>query len=486
MEITILIIYILVCSVLFVYSAVEFTLLINYLIRKPKRYKTEWKEWPQVTIQLPVYNEAYVIERLIDRIAEINYPKDKLEIQVLDDSNDDTCEKAMERVAHYREMGIDIHYIKREDRAGFKAGALDYGLQTARGEFVAIFDADFLPDPNFLIDALPYFSEENIGVVQSRWTYINEDYSLLTRVQTVMLNTHFSVEQAGRNRSGAYINFNGTAGVWRRKCIDDAGGWMADTLTEDLDLSFRAQMKGWEFTYAIEIESPSELPITYPGYKTQQFRWSKGAAECARKNIPGLWRSKTASFWAKLVGSFHLLNSSVFLVIFAFILLSFPVCYSLQQLPEDTIFLMLMKGFVLSNVLLLSVFVGGNFFDTKKSWQSMLIFPLVFLGFLIVNMGVSLYMSLGVIEGYLGKKSEFVRTPKFNVVGKKTDSVAKYTRVRITPLFIMESLIVVYGIFQWCYAFSVGDVFAMAFATMFVLGFGYNVGATIYYSTRSE
>lgn len=486
MEITILIIYLLVCSVLFVYSTVEFSLLINYLFRKPKRSKKEWEEWPIVTIQLPVYNEAYVIERLIDRIAEINYPCDKLEIQVLDDSTDDTSEKAKERVQHYREKGLDIHYIRRDDRAGFKAGALDYGLRTARGEFIAIFDADFLPDPNFLMDTLPYFSEANIGVVQSRWTYINEDYSLLTRVQTVMLNTHFSVEQEGRNSSGAYINFNGTAGVWRRECINDAGGWMADTLTEDLDLSFRAQMKGWKFTYAIEIESPSELPITFPGYKTQQFRWAKGAAECARKIIPNLWRSKTTSLWAKWVGSFHLLNSSVFLVVLSFILLSFPVCYSLQQLPEDTIFRWLMKGFVVSNILLLAVFVGGNFIDTKRSWFSILTFPFVFIGFLIVNMGVSLYMSLGVVEGYLGKKSEFIRTPKFNVVGKNTDSVAKYTRVRITPLFIMESLIFVYGIFQWCYAYSVGDVFAMVFASMFTVGFGYTVAATLYYSTRTE
>lgn len=486
MEITILIIYLLVCSVLFVYSTVEFSLLINYLTRKPKRAKKHWEEWPVVTIQLPVYNEAYVIERLIDRIAEINYPLDKLEIQVLDDSSDDTCEKAKERVKHYQAEGLDIQYIRRYDRKGFKAGALDFGLGTARGEFIAIFDADFLPDPNFLMATLPYFSEANIGVVQSRWTYINEDYSMLTRVQTVMLNTHFSVEQEGRNSSGAYINFNGTAGVWRRKCIDDAGGWMADTLTEDLDLSFRAQMKGWKFTYAIEIESPSELPITFPGYKTQQFRWAKGAAECARKIIPGLWRSKTTSFWAKWAGSFHLLNSSVFLVVFAFILLSFPVSYSLQQLPKDTIFPWLMKGFVVSNIFLLAVFVGGNFINSKKSVLSFLMFPFVFVGFLIVNMGVSLYMTLGVIEGYLGKKSEFVRTPKFNVVGKKTDSVAKYTRVRITPLFIMESLIVVYGIFQWCYAYSVGDLFAIVFATMFSIGFGYNIAATLYYSTRTE
>ncbi len=485
METAILIIYFLICLVLLVYSTVEFSLLLNYLFRKPKHSKKEWKEWPMVTIQLPVYNEAFVIERLIDQVALMDYPKEKLEIQVLDDSNDDTCEKARAKVEQYQAEGFDIHYITREDRKGFKAGALDYGLQSAEGEFIAIFDADFLPSVDFLKKSMPYFSDEKIGVVQSRWAYINKNFSFLTRIQTIMLNTHFSVEQAGRNRSGAYINFNGTAGIWRRTCIDDAGGWHADTLTEDLDLSFRAQMRGWKFMYAMEIESPSELPITFPGYKTQQFRWAKGAAECAKKNIPGLWRSKQSPFWAKWVGSFHLLNSSVFLVVLSFILLSFPVTYSLQRVPEGSWVFPVLQSFVVSNILLLMVFIGGNMGQAKKKWLAALTFPFVFFGFLIVNMGVSLYMSLGVIEGYLGKKSEFVRTPKFNVVGKRKDNLGKYTRVKITPLFAMECLLLAYGVFQWCYAFSVRDVFAVTFASMFIVGFGYNVGATLYYSRRN-
>lgn len=486
MEVVVLTVYITICLVLLVYSMVEFSLLLNYLFRKQKHGKKTWEELPHVTIQLPVYNEAYVIERLIDKIAEMDYPHEKLEIQVLDDSSDDTVEKAKAKVAYYQNQGLDIQYIQRDDRAGFKAGALDYGLKIAKGEFIAIFDADFLPSKDFLRKALPYFDSKEVGVVQSRWTYINENYSFLTKVQTIMLNTHFTVEHSGRNLSGAYINFNGTAGIWRKSCIDDAGGWHADTLTEDLDLSFRAQLRGWKFKYAREIESPSELPVTFPGYKTQQFRWAKGAAECAKKNIPVLLKSKSAGFWPKWIGSFHLLNSSVFILIFGFILLSFPLTYSLQQFPKDSWVLTVVGALVFSNILLLLVFIGGNIGSAKNKWTAIVLFPFVFSGFLIINMGVSLYMMIGVIEGYLGRKSEFVRTPKFNVVGKKKGDVAKYTRVKITPLFIMEALVVVYGVFQFIYAFSVGDVFAMVFASMFIVGFGYNVCATIYYSSSGS
>lgn len=485
MGIVVIFMYIAVCAVLFIYSVVEFSLLLATLFRKVNHPKKQWEELPRVTVQLPVYNEAFVIERLIDCVAQLNYPKDKLEIQVLDDSTDETSMKARAKVEEHAKSGLDIRYIQREHRQGFKAGALDYGLESAQGEFVAIFDADFLPSPDFLLQAMPYFSDEKTGVVQSRWTYVNERYSFLTRIQTIMLNTHFSVEHAGRNGSGAYINFNGTAGVWRRSCIEDAGGWMSDTLTEDLDLSFRAQMKGWNFIYVKEIESPSELPITYPGYKTQQFRWAKGAAECARKNIPQLLRNKTTPFWAKLIGSFHLLNSSVFFVVLCFMLFSFPLTYALAHLPEQHELKFVLKLFTISNFLLLAVFIGGLALTPRKHWSMIVLFPFTFLGFLMVNMGVALYMSLGVAEGYLGKKSEFVRTPKFNVMGGKNGDVKKYTRVKFTPLFLMEVLLFAYGVFQLWYAIHVQDTFAIAFASMFSLGLGYNVLATLYYSTRS-
>lgn len=482
MVFTVLGIYIFICLLLFVYSTVEFSLLLNYLFRKPKWKKKEFDELPVVTIQLPIYNEVFVVERLINAVSAIDYPLDKLQIQVLDDSTDETSKIARSLVDAYKQEGFDIDYIHRSNRLGFKAGALDAAMDKVKGEFIAIFDADFIPDKNFLMSMIPYFSDEKIGVVQSRWTYLNEDYSFLTKIQTVMLNTHFTVEHAGRNRSGAYINFNGTAGLWRKDCIEDAGGWMSDTLTEDLDLSFRAQLKGWQFVYAIEIESPSELPITFPGYKSQQFRWAKGAAECTRKNMRSLWKCSRSSFWSKWVGTFHLLNSSVFLIVLGFVLLSFPLTYSLQQLGDVTWVNNLLKSFLVTNLLLMLVFIGGNIWKSKKSRIKLWLFPIEFVGFLVINSGISLYMSLGVIEGYLGKKSEFIRTPKFNVLGQSSENVSKYTKVKITPLLIAEVLVLLYGIFQFAYALSVKDAFAIGFSTMFILGFGINVFSSFYYA----
>ncbi|MDG1330858.1 MAG: glycosyltransferase family 2 protein [Crocinitomicaceae bacterium] len=461
--------------------------MLNFLFRKNKHERKEWDELPHVTIQLPMYNESYVVERLIDRIVELNYPKDKLEIQVLDDSTDDTVDKAKAKVEHYQNEGFDIHYIQRDNRVGFKAGALDYGLDIAKGEFVAIFDADFMPKVDFLMEAIPYFSNDKIGVVQSRWTYLNENYSFLTRLQTVILNTHFSVEQGGRNASGAYINFNGTAGIWRKSCIADAGGWEADTLTEDLDLSFRAQIKGWKFAYVHEIESPSELPITLPAYRAQQFRWSKGAAECVRKNVRMLIKDKRPSAWAKLIGSFHLLNSSVYLIVVSFVLLSFPVSLAIDQLPADSWIYYLFPVFLCTNLLLLCVFAGGNISASKNKLVGAITFPFIFVSFLMVNMGMSVYMALGVIEGYLGKKSEFVRTPKFNITAQKTKGERKkYGRIQITPLLLIESLFMGYGIFQIVYHLGTGNVPMIIFTTAFTIGFAYNVFATIYHSVISK
>lgn len=479
-------IYVIISTLLLIYSLVEFSLLLNFLFRKNVHQKKEWDELPHVTIQLPMYNESYVVERLIDRIVELDYPKDKLEIQVLDDSNDDTVEKAKAKVEHYQKLGLDIQYIQRDNRVGYKAGALDYGLNTAKGEFIAIFDADFMPKVDFLMDAITYFSSEKIGVVQSRWTYLNENYSFLTRLQTVILNTHFSVEQGGRNASGAYINFNGTAGIWRKSCIADAGGWEADTLTEDLDLSFRAQIKGWKFAYVREIESPSELPVTLPAYRAQQFRWSKGAAECVRKNVRALIKDKRPSAWAKLIGSFHLLNSSVYLIVVSFIILSFPLSLAIENLPSDSWIYYLFPVFLSTNLLLLLVFAGGNIASAKNKVLGAITFPFIFISFLTLNMGMSVYMALGVIEGYIGKKSEFVRTPKFNITAQKTRGEhKKYNRIQITPLLLIETLFMGYGIFQIFYHINNGNLPMLLFTAAFTIGFSYNVFATVYHSLRS-
>jgi len=278
----------LVINVLLMLHVIHEGILVFNALRKNKKKKPEVKteDLPMVTIQLPLYNEKYVIERLLNAISELDYPKEKLEIQILDDSTDETTEVIKEYIQKHNSNFV---LVNRENREGYKAGALAYGLEFSKGEFVAIFDADFVPAVDFLKQTIPFFQNPKVGVVQTRWLHINEDQSMLTRAQAIMLNTHFSVEQLGRHNANGFINFNGTAGVWRKECIDDAGGWQADTLTEDLDLSFRAQAKGWEFEYLFDVGSPAELPSTFEAFRTQQFRWSKGAAECVRKNWKRLW-----------------------------------------------------------------------------------------------------------------------------------------------------------------------------------------------------
>ena len=267
------------------------------------------KNWPKVTIQLPIFNERYVIERLVDAVSQFDYPRELLDIQVLDDSTDETREVARACVERHAAQGLPIAYIHRTNREGYKAGALENGLKTAQGEFVAIFDADFIPQPDFLRRTIPYFLNPagggKIGMVQTRWTYLNSDYSLLTRVETILLDGHFVIEHGGRSRRGTFFNFNGTAGVWRRAAIDAAGGWEHDTLTEDTDLSYRAQLKGWKFLYLPEIECASELPVDMNGFKAQQARWAKGLMQTAKKILPQVFRSEVP-FHVKSEAFFHL------------------------------------------------------------------------------------------------------------------------------------------------------------------------------------
>ncbi|MCL4130542.1 UNVERIFIED_CONTAM: hypothetical protein GTU68_034570 [Idotea baltica] len=287
-----------------------------------------------VTIQLPVFNELYVVERLIDTVVLIDYPLGKMEIQVLDDSTDESFDIAATKVAEWKAKGVNIKHVKRPERIGFKAGALAYGLELAEGEFTAIFDADFVPDPTFLQRTLPQFKDDKVGVVQTRWEHLNEDYSLLTRLQAFGLNAHFSIEQGGRNASSHFINFNGTAGVWRNTCIAEAGGWESDTLTEDLDLSYRAQLKGWKFVYKEKIGSPAELPAAMTALKNQQYRWTKGAAECAVKNLPRVFANKEMTFGSKIHALFHLLSSFVFVCVIATAVLSVPLLFVKFHSPE--------------------------------------------------------------------------------------------------------------------------------------------------------
>ncbi len=367
---------------------------------------------------------------------------------------------------------IDIKHIQRANRIGFKAGALDFSMQTCKGEFIAIFDADFVPDSEFLIHTIPFFENENIGVVQTRWTHINEKFSFITRAQAIMLNTHFSIEHLGRITSGAYINFNGTAGIWRKSCIENAGGWHNDTLTEDLDLSFRAQMKGWKFKYLFDIESPAEIPITVDAYKTQQYRWSKGAAECVRKNMKKLWNSP-AKFWEKLAGSVHLLNSSIFIIVF-FLVITSPIVFWLSKenliVFGDANFIVFISTFITAAIT--TLFFLGHLMVVKSKWKEALFFLPNFYIYLAMSVGISLYMVIGVLEGYIGKVSDFVRTPKYNLNSKiNTKPKPDYTFKKEINIRFLEFIVLCYGVFTIILGFNYSDFLMMNYGFVISLGF---------------
>lgn len=461
-----------------------FCLLQLYLLRAYRRQKREKKslssytesdpDLPTVTVQLPIYNELFVVDRLLDNITKLQYPKDKLEIQVLDDSTDETLDHVRERVAHFKNQGFDIHYIHRENREGYKAGALKNGLRFSTGQYVAIFDADFLPEPEFLLKALPYFDKPEIAVVQTRWGHINEDYSLLTQLQAFQLNVHFTIEQAGRCAAGHFLQFNGTAGIWKRSAIDDAGGWQADTLTEDLDLSYRAQMKGWKINYIEDITCPAELPAEIYGLKSQQFRWMKGGAENSRKLLPTILKSNLP-FVTKFHSTMHLMASGIFLVIFGVAITSVPVLYALDYYHLKATFL----GFCLLGTLaVVSVFYEANIMTCWKEknvkypfFRFLFLFP-VFMG---LSMGMSLHNSIAVLQGYRGKKSSFVRTPKFNLLNLK-DKLHnnKYMIHKIDWTTWFEAIICLYFIFAIGLGIYLEYYSFILFHVLLMFGFGIN------------
>ena len=457
------------------FCLMQLNLLLHYFKRKPKpgvpENKTGIPFLPAVTIQLPVFNERYVIERLIDNIVLMDYPVDKLQIQVLDDSTDDTSDIARNKVLEYRTKGIPIEYVHRSNREGYKAGALRDGLQSASGEFVAIFDADFLPRPDFLKVTIPYFLDEKTGVVQTRWEHINDDYSLLTKLQAFLLNTHFTIEQSGRQSGKYFLQFNGTAGIWRRTTIEDAGGWEADTLTEDLDLSYRAQLKGWKIVYCQEITSPSELPIDMHGLKSQQFRWMKGGAENARKLIPALYKSSLSST-RKLHAIIHLLSSSAYLAILILGLLSVPTLLLLDTVHVNMkYFWMFVIG--LPTLAWIS-FVANR--DTlwigKSSLYQVSTFLFSFPVFLSLSMGLSLHNSIAVVQGYAGKKGAFVRTPKYNILQRQDTFNKHYGSARISLTTIFEGILTFYFLAAIIFGIVEGQMLFLIYHFMLMIGFG--------------
>lgn len=440
--------------------------------RQVAKVLTPPEVWPKVTVQLPLYNERYVVKRLLEAVCKLQYPPGRLTIQILDDSSDDTSEIIRDFLNAQRPADITIQHLQRANRSGYKAGALAYGLSKITDDFVAIFDADFLPAPDFLYQAIPYFDHAQIGMVQGKWHHLNEDYSLLTQMQAFGLNAHFSVEQVGRNVSGSFMNFNGTGGIWRRSCIEEAGGWNDDTLTEDLDLSYRAQLKGWKFRFAESLTCPGELPVMIPAIKSQQYRWNKGAAESARKHLPSILSSDLTRK-TKLRAILHLLNSSVFLFLLMAAVLSIPMLYFKAKFPAlnglfqaGSVFL---TGFVAIGVFYW-VSTRANVLSGKRLSYFVRNFPL----FMIFSMGLALHNSIAIVEGWLGKKTPFIRTPKFNITEKgQRWNQNQYlgSLKKLQPSFFMELLLAVYFSFGVAYGIYLHDWGLLLWHVFLAIGF---------------
>ncbi|HHI79628.1 MAG TPA: glycosyltransferase [Planctomycetes bacterium] len=468
-------------AILSVYGMHRALLLLRLLRRRREAARVELPaeeaRYPLVTVQLPVFNERYVATRLLDAVAAFDWPKERLEIQVLDDSTDETSGILAERCRELAAEGFEIRHLRRKNRKGYKAGALAEGLRggegedgrmraPARGEFVAIFDADFLPQPDFLKRSLPYLlADEGLGLVQARWEHINRDHSLLTRLQAVFLDAHFAIEHQARERAGHFLNFNGTAGVWRRSAIEAAGGWSHDTLTEDLDLSFRVQMEGIRFHYLHDLGVPAELPAEMNGFKNQQHRWAKGSIEVARKLLLPLWRHPGVPLGAKLEGSMHLLNNLAYLVVAIASFLTLPVALARGSVhPDLTIWA---DRYLLGIGLLpvLSYFLIAQLLVGRRLLPSLLLLPAA----LALGIGLSINNAKAVLEGLLGHRTGFVRTPKYHIHAAQDSWIGKCYSARKSlglwlEIFLGLEALAAFGVAAWNGCWSMG-LFFLFFAT---------------------
>lgn len=427
------------------------------------------EEFPIVTVQLPIFNEIYVVERLVKSICSMDYPKDKLEIQLLDDSTDETVELSRDIVAYYSDQGFDIKHVHRIDRSGYKAGALKEGLLVAKGEFIAIFDADFVPREDFLLKTIPHFyKHDRIGMVQTRWEHLNEGYSFLTRAQAMALDGHFVIEQQVRNKAGFFINFNGTAGVWRKSTIEDAGNWHSDTLAEDLDLSYRAQLRGWKFIFLNDVTSPAELPAEINALKTQQFRWTKGAIETAKKLLPSVWKSDLP-FGTKLQCTVHLTSNIVFPFIVLVALLNVPLVIIKNTVAGYDQYFTMMSVFVLASISTFAFYTYAQRAIHLDWRRRILLFPVFMAG----SMGLAVNNSRAVLEALFNKKTEFTRTPKYRVEENSDQwKDKKYVQKKISKAVFLEIGLALYFIFGIGASIYFLEIAAIPFQLMFLLGFG--------------
>jgi cellulose synthase/poly-beta-1,6-N-acetylglucosamine synthase-like glycosyltransferase len=443
-----------------------------YLYYKHRRNQTTeppayFEDLPRLTVQLPIFNEQYVVERLLENICRLKYPREKLDIQVLDDSTDETVDVARGLVEQLAALGHPITYHHRTNREGYKAGALAEGLKTAKGEFVAIFDADFTPPEDFLLRTIHHFTDPHIGMVQTRWTHINRGYSLLTNVEAILLDGHFVLEHSGRARAGVFFNFNGTAGVWRRAAIEEGGGWQHDTLTEDTDLSYRVQLKGWKFIYRQDVECPAELPVEMTAFKTQQARWAKGLVQTGKKILPRVLKSD-APLHTKIEAWYHLTAN-----------ISYPLMIVLSTLLMPAMIIRFYQGWFQMLYIDLPLFMASTFSVSSfylvsqrelfpRTWPRTLLYLPVLMA---LGIGLTITNTKAVLEALVGKQTAFARTPKYRVESNK-DRVrtAKY-RKRLGWIPWAEMLIGTYFAFTVVYAIQNDNYLTVPFLLLFVFGY---------------
>jgi len=471
-DMALLIPYFFVLILLASYGAHRYVLVYLYYKNK-KNHTTEpvhrFAELPRLTVQLPIFNEQFVVDRLLDAVCHLEYPKDQLDIQLLDDSTDETVAVAQGLVNHYAAQGFPVTYHHRDNREGFKAGALAEGLKTAKGEFIAIFDADFVPPRDFLQRIIHHFTDLKVGMVQTRWTHINRNYSFLTEVEAILLDGHFVLEHSGRARSDVFFNFNGTAGMWRRKAIDEAGGWQHDTLTEDTDLSYRAQLKGWKFIYRQDVECPAELPVEMTAFKTQQARWAKGLIQTSKKILPRVLKSDQR-FHVKLEAWYHLTAN-----------LSYPLMIVLSVLLLPAMIIRFYQGWFQMIYIDLPLFMASTFSISSFYLVSQReLFPrnwfraLLYLPFLMaLGIGLTVTNTRAVLEALLGKQTAFARTPKYRVETKKDKVRASKYRRRLGWVPWVELLIGCYFAATIYYAVDNENYLTVPFLVLFVVGYWY-------------
>ncbi|OFW39927.1 MAG: glycosyl transferase family 2 [Acidobacteria bacterium RIFCSPLOWO2_12_FULL_67_14] len=423
---------------------------------------------PRVTVQLPIYNEMYVADRLIDAVCQLDYPRELLQIQVLDDSTDETTHIAERAARRHAVAGVDIVCLHRTDRRGFKAGALEEGLRSATGEYIAIFDADFIPPVDFLRRTVQHFTDPRVAVVQARWGHINEDYSLLTKIQAILLDGHFVLEHGARNRSGCFFNFNGTAGIWRRTAIDDAGGWQHDTLTEDLDLSYRAQLRGWKFVFLQDLVSPAEVPVEMNAFKSQQHRWAKGSIQTCRKVLPQILRSNLP-LAVKAEAFFHLTAN-----------FNYPLMCVLSVLMAPSMVIRYNMGWYEMLLIDVPLFFAAtasvaNFYmvcqrELHSDWTT----RLKYLPFLMaIGIGLTVNNTRAVLEALFRKETEFARTPKYRIEAQGDDWMGKKYRQSVVWQPMVELALGLYFTATVFYALANGIYGTVPFLVLFQIGFLY-------------